>query len=87
VAKVNLQLQFGAFFGYGGCAEAAEKPAGYMGLQCHGILWPVADCDLPTYWPVAPPIVSGKVLGFHPGLASCRYHKGVLPAARYTASL
>jgi len=58
VAKVNLQLQFSSFFGYAG---AADTEPGYLGLQCHGCLWPVNDADLPHYWPIAPPIVSGKV--------------------------
>jgi hypothetical protein len=57
VAKVNLQLQFSSFFGYG----QGETDVGYLGLQCHGCLWPVTDSDLPHYWPIAPPIVSGKV--------------------------
>ena len=39
----------------------AVPQVGYLGLQCHGILWPVQDADLPHYWPIAPPIVSGKV--------------------------
>ena len=56
-AKVNLQLQFSSFTGY----SQAEGDVGYLGLQCHGVLWPVSDCDLPHYWPIAPPIVSGKV--------------------------
>ena len=56
-ARVNLQLQFSAFFGYG----QADAQQGYLGLQCHGLLWPVMDSDLPHYWPIAPPVVSGKV--------------------------
>lgn len=56
-AKVNLQLQFGSFYGYG----QGDADVGYLGLQCHGCLWPVTDSDLPHYWPIAPPIVSGKV--------------------------
>ena len=42
-AQVNLQLQFSAFFGYG----QVDAEPGYLGLQCHGILWPVMDSDLP----------------------------------------
>ncbi|CAL5220251.1 g2231 [Coccomyxa viridis] len=57
IARVNLQLQFSAFFGYG----QADAQPGYLGLQCHGLLWPVMDSDLPHYWPIAPPVVSGKV--------------------------
>ena len=56
-AQVNLQLQFSAFFGYG----QVDAEPGYLGLQCHGILWPVMDSDLPHYWPIAPPVISGKV--------------------------
>lgn len=56
-AQVNLQLQFSAFFGYG----QADAEPGYLGLQCHGILWPVMDSELPHYWPIAPPVLSGKV--------------------------
>ena len=56
-AQVNLQLQFSAFFGYG----QADAEPGYLGLQCHGILWPVMDSELPHYWPIAPPVISGKV--------------------------
>ena len=59
IARVNLQLQFSAFFGYG----QADAQPGYLGLQCHGLLWPVMDADLPHYWPIAPPVVSGKVRG------------------------
>ena len=54
---MNLQLQFSAFFGYG----QVDAEPGYLGLQCHGILWPVMDSDLPHYWPIAPPVISGKV--------------------------
>ena len=54
---MNLQLQFSAFFGYGD----ADRQPGYLGLQCHGILWPVMDSELPHYWPIAPPVISGKV--------------------------
>ncbi|KAK9904020.1 hypothetical protein WJX75_002682 [Coccomyxa subellipsoidea] len=57
MARVNLQLQFSSFFGYVG----ADTDMGYLGPQCHGCLWPVNDADLPHYWPIAPPIVSGKV--------------------------
>lgn len=62
IARVNLQLQFSAFFGYG----QADAQPGYLGLQCHGLLWPVMDSDLPHYWPIAPPVVSGKVRGSMP---------------------
>jgi hypothetical protein len=57
MARVNLQMQFSSFFGY----VEADTDMGYLGPQCHGCLWPVNDADLPHYWPIAPPIVSGKV--------------------------
>lgn len=68
-ARVNLQLQFSAFFGYGG----VDRKPGYLGLQCHGILWPVMDSDLPHYWPIAPPVISGKVriCGSQPSCKGC----------------
>ncbi|KAK9825657.1 hypothetical protein WJX81_006313 [Elliptochloris bilobata] len=55
-AMVNLELQLSAFFGYGKVAEDA-----YLGLQCHGVLWPAVTAEAPVHWPIAPPIVSGKV--------------------------
>jgi len=58
VAHVSLELRFSAFHGYGGPGAEA---AGYLGLQCHGVLWPSPEAELPHYWPIAPPIVSGKV--------------------------
>ena len=56
-ALVNLEVQFSAFFGYG----VKEAAGAYLGLQCHGVLWPAAGADKPAFWPVAPPLVSGKV--------------------------
>jgi hypothetical protein len=58
IAHVSLELRFSAFHGYGGPGAEA---AGYLGLQCHGVLWPSPESELPHYWPIAPPIVSGKV--------------------------
>ncbi len=55
-AMVNLELQLSAFFGYGKAADDA-----YLGLQCHGVLWPAVTAEAPVHWPIAPPIVSGKV--------------------------
>ena len=55
-AMVSLELQLSAFFGYGKAAEDA-----YLGLQCHGVLWPAVTAEAPIHWPIAPPIVSGKV--------------------------
>ena len=72
-ALVNLEVQFSSFFGYGkamtssaGAASSEAPPAegsanSYLGLQCHGILWPAPGAQSPALWPVAPPLVSGKV--------------------------
>lgn len=57
LAKVNLQLQMSAFSGYG----KKEEPNAYLGLQTHGVLWPSDMNNVPTMWPIAPPIVAGKV--------------------------
>ena len=63
--KVSLSLNFGTFFGY--AQEEAEEittldtvSQSYLGTECHGVMW-TADTDLPLGWPVAPPIVAGKV--------------------------
>lgn len=62
---VDLSLKFGTFFGY--TKEAGENLAAtevgsqsYLGTQCHGVMW-ATETDLPHGWPVAPPIVAGKV--------------------------
>lgn len=74
-ALVNLEVQFSSFFGYGKALASASTPAAaegttstpesgnasYLGLQCHGILWPAPGAEAPALWPVAPPLVSGKV--------------------------
>ena len=69
-ALVNLEVQFSSFFGYGKAAASASATEGaaaaeganaYLGLQCHGILWPAPGAEAPSLWPVAPPLVSGKV--------------------------
>ena len=52
---VNLEMQMSSFAGY----EAAETSA-YLGTQCHGVMWPEA-ASLPAAWPIAPPVISGKV--------------------------
>ena len=57
VVDVKLELQLSAFFGYG----ARDGAPSYYGLQCHGVLWPADAAAAPTEWPVAPPLVSGKV--------------------------
>jgi len=65
-AMVNMELQLSAFFGYGKAAEDA-----YLGLQCHGVLWPAVTAEAPVHWPIAPPIVSGKVPHAHPPCSGC----------------
>lgn len=57
VAKVHLHLQMSAFSGYG----KQEEQNAYLGLQTHGVLWPADMTNLPTMWPITPPIVAGKV--------------------------
>lgn len=62
---VDLSVKFGTFFGYSKPTEADEETAdvgsqSYLGTQCHGVMWP-AEADLPHGWPVAPPIIAGKV--------------------------
>ena len=65
-ARVNLSLNFGTFFGY--TQEDGEEETttldratqSYLGTECHGVMW-TADTELPNSWPVAPPIVAGKV--------------------------
>lgn len=52
---VNLELQFSSFSGY----DSSETSA-YLGTQCHGVIWP-ETAALPAAWPIAPPMVSGKV--------------------------
>ena len=55
-AKVNLELQLSAFFGYG-----KNDTDSYLGLQAHGVLWVADPTQAPVNWPIAPPIVAGKV--------------------------
>ena len=55
-AKVNLALQLSAFFGYG-----KNDSDSYLGLQAHGVLWAADPTQTPVNWPIAPPIVAGKV--------------------------
>ena len=60
---VDLSLKFGTFFGYSRPSEDEFADVGsqsYLGTQCHGVMWP-AESDLPHGWPVAPPILAGKV--------------------------
>lgn len=74
--KVNLSLNFGTFFGY--TQEDGEDVTSldngsqsYLGTECHGVMW-TADTDLPHGWPVAPPIVAGKVMPErNTGLRAC----------------
>eukprot|EP00884_Botryococcus_braunii_P008997 jgi/Botrbrau1/18099/Bobra.0687s0001.1 len=58
IAKVNLELQMGSFFGYG---NDHSSDGSYFGIQCHGVLWPAATATLPSQWPIAPPLIAGKV--------------------------
>ena len=46
-----------AFFGYG----PRDAAPSYHGVQCHGVLWPADPASGPGGWPLAPPMVSGKV--------------------------
>jgi hypothetical protein len=54
---VRLELQLASFFGYG----SRDAAPSYYGLQCHGVLWPADAGSAPAAWPIAPPLVSGKV--------------------------
>jgi len=57
-ARVTLELGFSSYFGYGG----KDTAGAYLGLQCHGIMWPAAGpASVPAAWPIAPPAVAGKV--------------------------
>jgi hypothetical protein len=59
---VTFELAMSAFFGYGSPdAAAPAAPPAYVGLQCHGVLWPADPASAPAAWPVTPPAVSGKV--------------------------
>lgn len=51
-----LELQLSSFFGYG-----KSEDDSYLGLQAHGVLWAANPSDTPVNWPIAPPIVAGKV--------------------------
>jgi hypothetical protein len=51
-----LELQLSSFFGYGKSDDDS-----YLGLQAHGVLWAANPSDTPVNWPIAPPIVAGKV--------------------------
>ena len=65
-AKVHLELQLSAFFGYG-----KNDTDSYLGLQAHGVLWVADPTQAPVNWPIAPPIVAGKV-GAKAGLQARR---------------
>ena len=67
IALVNLELRMTSFSGYS-TREAVDEGkwaplAGidYVGPQAHGTLWLHPDEAVPANWPVAPPIVAGKV--------------------------
>ena len=53
---MHLELQLSAFFGYG-----KNDTDSYLGLQAHGVLWVADPTHAPVNWPIAPPIVAGKV--------------------------
>ncbi|CAL8461977.1 g1508 [Coccomyxa elongata] len=55
-AAVMLELQLSSFFGYG-----KSEDDSYLGLQAHGVLWAANPSDTPINWPIAPPIIAGKV--------------------------
>ncbi len=55
-AQVMVELQLSAFFGYGKSEEDS-----YLGLQAHGVLWVANPSEAPINWPIAPPIIAGKV--------------------------
>lgn len=61
-ALVHLELRMSSFFGYNSTSDVAATldTLQYLGAQCHGIMWPAEHATLPD-WPVAPPIVAGKV--------------------------
>ena len=63
-APVHMELQLSAFFGYG-----KSEQDSYLGLQAHGVLWAANPADTPANWPIAPPIVAGKVLHLPPRTA------------------
>ena len=62
---MHLELRMSTFFGYGkasGEEQVQEMHAlRYLGTQCHGIMWPAADHATLADWPVAPPMIAGKV--------------------------
>ena len=62
-ALVHLELRMSTFFGYNNSGDVASELAKlrYLGSQCHGIMWPAAEMATLPDWPVAPPIVAGKV--------------------------
>ena len=62
---MHLELRMSTFFGYGkasGEEQVQEMHAlRYLGTQCHGIMWPAADHATLADWPIAPPMIAGKV--------------------------
>lgn len=64
-ASVHLELRLSTFFGYGKAAgrelDVEMQGLRYLGTQAHGIMWPAAEAATLSDWPVAPPMVSGKV--------------------------
>lgn len=53
------------FFGYGKTAgkdlDTEMQSLRYLGTQAHGIMWPAADHATLPNWPIAPPMIAGKV--------------------------
>lgn len=67
-ALVHLELRMSTFFGYNNSGDVASELSKlrYLGSQCHGIMWPAAEMATLPDWPVAPPMVAGKVVKFSP---------------------
>jgi len=62
-AFVHLELRMSTFFGYNNSDATVDDLAclRYLGTQCHGIIWPASDRATLVDWPIAPPIIAGKV--------------------------
>ena len=60
---MHLELRMSTFFGYGCGEEQVQEMHAlrYLGTQCHGIMWPAADHATLADWPIAPPMIAGKV--------------------------
>jgi len=62
-AFVHLELRMSTFFGYSNSDETVDEldSLRYLGTQCHGIMWPATDHATLADWPIAPPLIAGKV--------------------------